>query len=136
VAVGDLGLVRLAHPDATGRTGSLTGTPAYLAPESVLGENLDPALASRADVYALAVVGFELLTGHLPFDASAPEEILRAHVEDTPPRVSEVRPDVAPVFDDALARALAKDPGERTASAEDLRRELLEAHASLRARRR
>ncbi len=132
VAVGDLGLVRLNDPLTTGRTGSLTGTPAYIAPEVALAEPIEGELRQRADIYALGVMAFELLTGELPFDAVAADELIRQHVEDPAPRVSDVRPDIAPVFDAILQRALAKDPALRTASAEELRRELLHARAQLR----
>lgn len=132
VAVSDLGLVRLADPNTTGHTGSMTGTPAYIAPETALAEPVPPRLKSKTDIYALGVMAFELLTGSLPFDAAAPEELIRCHVEQAPPAASEFRPDLPHVFDDILARALAKNPAERTESADTFRRELLAARARLR----
>jgi serine/threonine-protein kinase len=134
VAVGDLGLVRINDPSETGTTGSMAGTPAYVAPEVALAEPVPPALKARADIYALGVMAFELLAGQLPFDSAAPEELIRQHVEDEPPHASEVRPDLSPVFDRILSQALAKDPAQRTDSAETFRRSLLHARASLRVR--
>jgi serine/threonine-protein kinase len=132
VAVGDLGLVRLTEPGATGSTGSLNGTPAYVAPESALGEALEPAMQRRADIYSLGVMAFELLTGQLPFDAHDAHELVRQHIEEPAPRASDARPDLPPVFDATLQAALAKDPERRPGSAEELRRALLHARASLR----
>jgi serine/threonine-protein kinase len=132
VAVSDLGLVRLADPNTTGHTGSMTGTPAYVAPETALGEPVGADLESRTDIYALGVMAFELLTGSLPFDASAPEELIRCHVEEDPPAASDFRPDLPIVFDPILERALAKSPAERTPSADTFRRDLLQARARLR----
>lgn len=132
VAVSDLGLVRLADPNTTGHTGSMTGTPAYIAPETALGEPVGADLKSRTDIYALGVMAFELLTGSLPFDAAAAEELIRCHVEEEPPAASEFRPDLPTIFDPILAHALAKDPAKRTPSADTFRRDLLQARARLR----
>ena len=134
VAVSDLGLVQIEDPQTTGVTGSMTGTPAYVAPEVALAEQVPAELARRADIYALGVMAFELLTGELPFDAAAADELIRQHVEVPAPDVSERRPDLDPVFDRVLAKCLAKEPHERTDTAETFRRELLHARASLRAR--
>ena len=119
LSVLDFGLARLdgatgdapedvAEPVHLTRTGQRLGTPFYMAPEQCL-ESRD--VDARADVYALGVVLFELLTGAPPFTGS-PDEVPHAHVNLRPPRVSERAP-VPPALDDVLLRCLAKVPGAR-----------------------
>lgn len=97
------------------------GTPEYMAPEQVHGLAVTP----RADVYALACTTFELLTGRPIFDDTDAMRLMTAHAARTPPSLSSLRPDLAEL-DDALLRALAKDPDQRhataTAFADDLER--------------
>jgi serine/threonine protein kinase len=127
VAVADFGL---AHPlaERMKTADQAYGTPAYLAPEIAREESTAPELASRADVYSLAVVAFELLTGQRPFPAPSLATMLEQHAYTPPPRPSSVCPALPPEFDDVLLRALAKSPASRTPSAESFRRELLCAH--------
>jgi predicted Ser/Thr protein kinase len=89
---------------------SIVGTPAYMAPEQTLAEDVE--LSCRADIYALACTAFELLTGNLPFGGEDPVEIVRAHVQDEAPLVSAFQPDRA-AFDGVIARGMAKNPLER-----------------------
>jgi serine/threonine-protein kinase len=134
VAVTDFGL---AHPVAEQMEASEPyGTPAYLAPEIAREESIAPALASRADVYALAVVAFELLTGQRPFPAATIAAMLEQHAFAPPPRPSSVCPELPTAFDAVLLRALAKSPASRTPSAESFRRELLRAHDDVAAEKR
>ncbi len=92
-----------------------SGTPGYMAPEQGLGNLVDPALASRADVYAFACSAFELLTGRLPFEAGDLMELLRLHALTLAPAPSTYRSELAP-FDAAFERALAKEPADRFAT--------------------
>ncbi len=128
--VGDLG-VALTH----GLTGSgkreIVGTPEFMAPEIVLGSDTPPELAYRADVYSLACVAFEMLTGSPPFTGEDARARLIAHVHEAPRRPSEVRPGLPPELDDVILRALAKDPVKRTPSIEAFRRGLLAAAEGL-----
>jgi serine/threonine-protein kinase len=117
VAVADLGLVRMVGGPMAGASGSLAGTLSYLSPEVALMEPVKQELASRADVYSLGILAFELLTGSLPFDAASTVEMLRLHVEAEPPSASEVRPELPTAFDPVLRRALVKDPARRMSSA-------------------
>ena len=116
----DFGLAR--HVEATSgvtATGAFVGTLDYVAPEQIQGERVD----ARADVYSLACVLFELLTGNPPF-ASREDKIekMYAHLRDEPPRAGVMRPDLPVELDLAVARALEKDPGARFPSAGDLAR--------------
>ena len=88
--IADFGIARLAWEDQVTQTGQVLGTAAYLAPEQAMGE---PATAA-SDRYALPVVAFELLTGEKPFNAEHFAAQARAHVEDDPPRASELNPDL------------------------------------------
>ena len=101
--------------------GVAVGTPTYMAPEQAMGEvNLD----HRADIYAVGVLGYEMLSGRPPFDGPTAQAILSAHVLEAPPDLRERRPTVPPVLADALARCLAKDPKDRWQSADELLRQL------------
>jgi serine/threonine protein kinase len=95
-------------------TGTIIGTPHYMAPEQAKGLEVD----GRADQYALAIVGHQILTGKQPFDGSA-HSILYRHVFEPPPPVLATRPDVPHDMSAALERALSKDPEHRFATMED-----------------
>jgi serine/threonine protein kinase len=89
-------------------TGTIIGTPHYMAPEQAKGLEVD----GRADQYSLAIVGHQILTGKQPFDGSA-HSILYKHVFEPPPPMLASRPDLPRDIASALERALAKDPEER-----------------------
>lgn len=95
-------------------TGLGLGTPGYMAPEQLAG---DPDVNARADIYALGVVGYEMLAGAPPFAGSTPQELLAAHLTKMPRPLCDVRPEVPQSLSDAIARALAKLPEERFATA-------------------
>ncbi len=122
VAVADLGLAR-----AMDQHGTWGGTPSFMAPEVAARVVVQPELAARIDVYAVAVMCFELLTGQSPFDGQTADEVMYQHIHAEPPLPSQVRPDLSPAFDLPIRRALAKDPGKRTASVMELRDQLLAA---------
>ena len=113
LAIADFGIARLAMEDQLTATGQVLGTAAYISPEQAVGE---PATAA-SDRYALAVVAFELLTGAKPFQAEHFAAQARAHVEDQPPLATERDPSLPRGVDAVLDRGLAKDPGDRWASA-------------------
>ena len=101
-------------------TGTVLGTPQYLAPEQALGTIVD----GRADQYALAVVGFEMLAGAVPFDDETPHAIIHRHINEAPPSLVTLRPDVPPHVASAIARALSKAPSRRFATMDDFARAL------------
>ena len=111
--VGDFGIARIAHEDTITKGGQLFGTAAYLSPEQARGEPGTEA----SDRYALAVVAFELLTGERLFKGQHFAAQARAHIEDAPPRASEVSPALPAAVDDVLTRGLAKSPDDRWPSA-------------------
>jgi serine/threonine-protein kinase len=94
-------------------TGFVLGTPLYMSPEQALG---DGTIDGRTDIYALACVLFEMLTGTVPFPASTSHGLLTQKLTEPLPRVVHLRPDVPPPLDAAIQQALAKEPGDRYAS--------------------
>jgi streptogramin lyase len=110
VYLADFGLTReLAEQGAVVGDGRSVGTPAYVAPEQIRGD--DPGAA--ADRYALGCVLFECLTGQQPFPRERELAVLFAHLEEEPPIASHVAPVLPEAIDRVLARALAKDPAAR-----------------------
>ncbi len=114
----DFGIARAA--DADDRTlltqaGTSLGTPTYMSPELISGEG---DVGPPSDVYALACILFELLTGTPPFTGPTVQAILVKRFTTDPPRARSLRPDVPPALDDAIDRALERDAARRTASAQ------------------
>jgi serine/threonine-protein kinase len=130
IAIADMGLSRLFDPSGTPGDHPMAGTPAYMAPEFARTD-LSAELVQRADVYALAVIAYEMLTGHPPFDIETTRDMLLIHAGGPPPAASELRPDLTTAFDKALLRAIHFDPQKRTANPDIFRRALLEARESL-----
>lgn len=108
----DFGLARTAADTALTQSGHTMGTMAYMAPERFRGMT-----DHRADVYALACVLYECLTGRLPYPGDTFEEQLNAHLNTPPPRASFTAPGVPPALDDVVARGMAKDVDSRYQSA-------------------
>ena len=115
VKVADFGVASAAHLASFTEAGTVVGTAGYLAPEQARGETATPA----SDRYALAVVGFELLTGARPFERESSTAEAMAHVSDPIPPASLHNPELPTEVDEALARGLAKEPKHRFASCAD-----------------
>ncbi len=96
-------------------TGSSVGTPGYMSPEQVAGDQID----ARADVYALSVVGYEMIAGKAPFTGPSAQAILRAHMSETPALLRTLRPDCPEAVERAIAKSLSKEPNQRFASSAD-----------------
>jgi len=113
----DFGLARSADSvSGLTATGTVMGTPSYMAPEQAMGKALD----ARADQYALACIAFEMLTGRVPFKADTPLAVLHQHVAVPPEPVTSFVGGLPPGVDDVLSRALAKDPKQRYGSCTEL----------------
>ena len=114
----DFGLSKNPSSDSIALTaaGEFVGTIDYTAPEQILGKDAD----HRVDVYALGCVLYECLTGALPYPKPREVEVLYAHIQDPPPKVTDKRPDLPPALDDVIATAMAKEPDERYSTAQQL----------------
>jgi serine/threonine protein kinase len=117
VYLSDFGLTRLTDgATRLTKTGQFVGTVAYCAPEQITGERVGPA----ADVYALGCVLFHTLAGRLPFESDSEIALMYAHVNDPAPDLASIAPLASPSLATVVARALAKAPRERYASAGEL----------------
>jgi eukaryotic-like serine/threonine-protein kinase len=132
VAVADLGLARPVSCWGPDHAPEVAGTPAYIAPEVASQQQTAPSLVARGDVYALGVIGYQLLTGQLPFDSEDIQELLWRHAHEAPRRLRLLRPDLPVGLENVVLAAMRKDPAERTAGAERFRAALLEAREALR----
>jgi serine/threonine-protein kinase len=127
----DFGLTKLVSSvSGITATGQLVGTLDYLAPEQISGNPVD----RRADLYSLACLLYECLTGAPPFRRETEAALLWAHVQEPPPALADVRPELA-AFDPVLARGLAKSPEERYQSGAELAQAAEEALAGRTPRR-
>ncbi len=119
----DFGIARLAtRTEGMTQAGMAIGTPEYMAPEQLLGGDVD----FRADLYAAGVVLFECLTGRTPFLADTPVTLVAKQLEEQPPAPSALNADVPKALSDLVIRALSKDRAMRPGSAAELH-DLLDA---------
>ncbi len=107
-----------ASKPALTQLGMIYGTPEYMAPEQALGGTID----GRADLYALGIIGYEMLTGHRPFEGDGPLAIIGMHVTAPVPPMSAKAPEaaIAPNVEALVRRLLAKEPSDRHADAKEL----------------
>ncbi len=114
--VADFGIARAlsaAGPDTVTQGGIAVGTPSYMSPEQAAGEQ---ELDARSDLYSLACVLYEMLTGNPPFAGASARAVMARHVTESPAPLRSLRPEVSVGVEHALGRALAKDPVHRFAS--------------------
>lgn len=122
----DFGIAKMLEgTDATRLTGTGTvlGTPDYMAPEQA--EDID--IDGRADIYSLGVVLYELLTGQPPFQAKTPLAVVMMHVRDPLPLPRTLNPDIPEAMERVIVRALAKNPDERFQTAGEMEQALKDA---------
>lgn len=119
VKVIDFGIAKVTRDEERRltETGVLLGTPYYMAPEQLRTGQID----HRVDIYACAVMAFQMLTGSVPFTGANPIEVLSKHALEAPPSLFDVAPalDVPPAVDACIKRAMAKDPEARPATMRD-----------------
>ncbi|MGX6446781.1 Stk1 family PASTA domain-containing Ser/Thr kinase [Patulibacter sp. S7RM1-6] len=113
--VADFGIARAVDDLQMTQTGMIVGTAHYLSPEQASGQPVTPS----ADLYAVGVVLFEMLTGRMPFDGDQPVTIALKHVNEDPPALSIVNPDVPADLEYVVMRALSKQPEDRFEDAEE-----------------
>jgi serine/threonine-protein kinase len=124
--VTDFGIARAGASDMT-ETGSIMGTAQYLSPEQAQGL----AVSASSDLYSIAVVLYELLTGRVPFDAEAAVTIALKHVSEAPPAISTINPSVPPELEQVVMWALNKNPADRPKDADEFVAALEQAKASI-----
>jgi len=124
VKIVDFGIAKAGNNAAqkVTKTGLVIGTPEYMSPEQLSGDKLD----GRSDIYALALVTFNMLTGRLPFPADTVQESMIMRLTESPRKLAEMRPDVAwsGEVQAVLDRALERDASRRYATASEFGREL------------
>ena len=113
----DFGLVRLLDSTMHTTAGSVSGTPAYMSPEQARGEKVD----KRTDIYALGIMLYEMLAGVVPFQADTTFGMLMKHINEPPPPIQGISPELQMVID----RALSKNPEYRYETAGELANEFM-----------
>lgn len=113
IRIVDFGIARAHGQSGLTSTGQVMGTVAYVSPEQLYDEELTGA----SDLYSLGIVMYECLSGRKPFNAEAPAAVIRAQLHESPPALPE---DVPDEVQDVVARCLAKEPGDRWQSGEEL----------------
>jgi serine/threonine protein kinase len=129
----DFGIAKLAPGLQQGlsprtQTGALLGTPHYMAPEQIKGSS---AIDARTDVYAAGVMLFEAITGRRPFEGETLYDLMNAHLEQPPPSLRALRPELPAAMEQVVLTALAKHPDERFQSVTAMAQALNHAAAEL-----
>ena len=123
VKIMDFGIARVLGGEQFTHAGYMMGTPAYMAPEQVLGQEID----GRADLYSVGVLFYRLLSRELPFQADTAIAMAQKQVADAPTPLGTFRPNLPPWCETIIARALAKAPSDRFQTAEAFRAAILAA---------
>ncbi len=126
VKVTDFGIARAGASDMT-ETGSIMGTAQYLSPEQAQGH----AVSASSDLYSVGVVLYEMLTGHVPFDAEAAVTIALKHVSEAPTAPTRINPRIPPELEQVVLWTLNKDPADRPKDADELIAALESARRSI-----
>jgi ABC-type branched-subunit amino acid transport system substrate-binding protein/predicted Ser/Thr protein kinase len=125
VTLTDFGIARAAEETRLTSTGMIMGTPEYMSPEQAWGDEVGP----QTDLYSLAVVAYEMLSGRVPFSGTTPHAVLYKQIHEPPPPLRDSRPELPVGLEAVLARALDKAPDKRYATAKDFVLELESALA-------
>jgi serine/threonine-protein kinase len=120
VKLADFGIAKATEQSSITQVGSVLGTAAYLAPEQARGEEAGPS----ADLYALGVVTYQLISGRLPYEAASLTELALKQQQEAPPRLDTLVAAVSPELADAVAIALALDVSDRYQTAREMGRAL------------
>lgn len=113
----DFGIVKLSEATANLTGNAIVGTPAYMSPEQVHGKH---DIDGRSDIYTLAVMLYEMLTGAVPYPAKTPTQQMMAHVLEPVPEVTTARRDLSPLYNEVVHKGMAKEPAGRYQTAGEL----------------
>ena len=127
VKIMDFGIARVAGSEHLTAAGFMMGTPAYMAPEQVMGHEID----ARADLYAMGVVLYRLTTAKLPFKGETPFAMAQSQVNDPPTPVRLMRSELPIWIEQVISRALSKAPVDRFQTADEFREALKRGLAGL-----
>lgn len=115
--ISDFGIAKLTQAQSGNVTGSaIIGTPAYMAPEQAQGDDID----GRADIYALGIILFEMVTGKQPYEADTPMAVAIKHITDPVPHILDANPKLPSGMDAIIQKAMAKDKNNRYSTAVEL----------------
>jgi serine/threonine-protein kinase len=142
VKILDFGIAKVLEPELfgpvvqqPGRTmaGAVFGTPEYMSPESAEGKTVD----HRSDIYSVGVIFYDLLVGHVPFEAVEAKDVMwkQIHEAPTPPRRARPDAEVTDAAERLIMRTLAKNPADRPQTMDEFRRELQNCYGSVAYRR-
>ena len=120
VKVADFGIARAASATSLTQAGTVLGSVHYFSPEQARGQ----AIGTASDLYSLGVVLFEMLAGRLPFVADSPIAVALQHLNEAPPRLRALRPEVSAELESLVMHLLAKDPSRRPPSADAVAEQL------------
>ena len=119
----DFGIARVLGESGFTKAGIVIGTTKYMSPEQILGRSID----TRSDIYALGIVLYKMLTGHVPFEGLGDFELMKAQVEERVVPVRQIIPDLPEAVDVAIMRSLEKAPEDRFQKASEFAAALLPA---------
>ncbi len=112
----DFGLARSLALSGLTQTGAVMGTPYYMSPEQVSGQEID----ARTDVFALGIILYQMLTGELPYQGESTFEIMMQRIQQDPPSAHELNPDIPPFLRKILERCMEREPSLRYADAGEI----------------
>jgi tetratricopeptide (TPR) repeat protein/predicted Ser/Thr protein kinase/ribosomal protein L40E len=131
VLLTDFGLATVAESSSAAKSGAIMGTPYYMSPEQVRGEELD----QRSDIYALGIMLYELLTGAIPFAGGGIMDVMKRRLTEKPRPIGELNPDLPQYVRRIIDKCLATDRDERYASCEEIVKDIYDATEGKRRRR-
>lgn len=122
IKVGDFGISVLLNSDVNiNENSKVSGTPQYLAPELIKGEDA----SIQSDIYALGILFYELLSGNVPFDGNTTKEIVHKHLNNSVPKLSKAYTNIPKEIDAIISKATAKNPKKRYKNCEEMQNDIL-----------
>ena len=116
VVLTDFSLARIMGVTRYTMTGAEVSTPVYMSPEQIQGQQVD----ERSDIYALGVILFEMVTGHILFEGDTPSAVVLKHVTEPPPQPKTINPDLSLAVEQVILEALSKNPNDRFQTAGEM----------------